>query len=93
MKNLQGKSRKINEPYEVWKIGGTWEFRVLKKYYNPEREAKDRYARWFMGTLSPYTYGQFELGDGYAIEVKTDAVKVFDETVDGPFAEWEQKEA
>ena len=90
-KNLQAKTRKIDNPYEVWKIGNDWEYRVLKKYQNPENEAKNPYARWFLGTASAFTYGEFELGDGYAHDVKGSATKVFDETVDGPFSEWEEK--
>lgn len=75
-KNLCGKTRPIDNPYEVWVIPGTeWEFRVLKKYQNEENEAKNPYARWFLGTKSPYTYGDFELGDGYVSEVKRSAVR------------------
>jgi hypothetical protein len=86
-KNTQGKTRKVTEPYEVWTAPG-WEWRVLKKYQGPEAEAKNEYARWFLGTKSPYTYGDHELGDGYVKDVKDYATKVFDETVDGPFADW-----
>ena len=76
-KNLCGKRRDVDNPYEVWIIPGTeWEFRVLKKYQNEENEAQNRWARWYLATKSPYTYGSFELGDGYAADVKGSAVKV-----------------
>ena len=79
-KNLCGKRRDKDNPYEIWVIPHTeWEFRVLKKYQSPENEAKNQYARWYMATKSPYTYGAFELGDGYAREVKQHAVKIFPE--------------
>lgn len=74
-KNLCGKTRKIDNPYEVWKAG-TWEWRVLKKYQNEENEAKNPYARWFCGVSSPFTYGEFELGDVYVKEIKDSAFKV-----------------
>jgi hypothetical protein len=81
-KNTQGKTRKLDNPYEIWK-SGNWEWRVLKKYQNPENEAKNQYARWFCGVKSPYTYGEYELGDVYVREIQHNAVKVFDETQSG----------
>ena len=74
-KNLCGKTRPIDNPYEVWKAGD-WEWRVLKKYQNEENEAKNPYARWFCGVKSPFTYGSFELGDTYVKDVKGNAYKV-----------------
>lgn len=90
-KNTQGKTRKIDRPYEIWRaeeIG--WEWRVLKKYQAPENEAKNPYARWFTAVKSPYTYGEFEYGDSYVNDVKSNAIKVFDETEDGEYAEGDQ---
>lgn len=69
MKNACGKTRKVNEPYEVWRNGSGWEWRILKKYKNPEAEAKDPYARWFCAVKSPMTHGSYDLGDVYALEV------------------------
>ena len=74
-KNLCGKTRNIENPYEIWK-SGNFEYRVLKKYQSEEGEAKNPYSRWFLGTKSPYTYGSFELGDGYAKDIKNHAVRV-----------------
>lgn len=55
------KTRDIENPYEVW-VAGDFEFRVLKKYTKDE---SDPYARAFLATKSPFTFGTFELGDGY----------------------------
>lgn len=46
--------------------GGGFEYRVLKTYQNDD--SKD-FARWFLATKSPYTYGSLELGDGYVRDV------------------------
>ncbi|KKK90331.1 hypothetical protein LCGC14_2724080 [marine sediment metagenome] len=81
MKNPAGKTRKLDNPYEVYKsVGpdGSWEYRVLKKYLSPESEAKDPYARWFVAVKSPFTFGSFEYGDSYARDVKANAAKVYD---------------
>ena len=69
MKNECGKTRKVNEPYEVYRNDSGWEWRILKKYKNPEAEAKDPYARWFCAVKSPMTHGSYDLGDVYALEV------------------------
>ncbi len=68
-KNECGKTRKQDNPYEVWVAPG-FEWRILKKYKSDEAEAADPYARWFMATKGPGTFGTYELGDGYAAEVK-----------------------
>lgn len=40
-KNLCGKTRNVNDPYEIWlSYDGTWGWRVLKKYQKPSLEAK-----------------------------------------------------
>jgi len=75
MKNLCGKTRKVEEPYEVWKTAdGSWEWRVLKKYKSPDKEREDPHARWFCAVKSPFTYGEYEYGDTYVCEVKGSAV-------------------
>ncbi len=86
MKNLCGKTRKVNEPYEVWRNGSGWEWRVLKKWQAPDKEPTiigrvDAYARWFCAVKSPMTHGSYDLGDVYVLEVIRNAVKVdFDPT-------------
>lgn len=74
-KNECGKMRDQNNPYEVWQ-GGGWTWRVLKKYQKPSLEAENPYARWFCAVCSPFSYGEFELGDVYVKEIKGFASKV-----------------
>ena len=74
MKNLCGKIRPKDNPYEVWQ-GNGWTWKVLKKYKSDEGEANDPYARWFCFVTSPFCeYG--EMGDVYVREIKAQAVKV-----------------
>ena len=69
-KNLCGKTRPIDNPYEVWESAdGTWTWKVLKKYQKPSKEAENPYARWFCAVSSPYTDGSFEMGDVYVREI------------------------
>ena len=75
-KNLCGKTRPKENPYEIWMSRDGFEYRVLKKYQSPENEAKNPHARWFLATKSPFTYGTFELGDGYVQDVKFAAHKL-----------------
>ena len=75
-KNLCGKTRKTDDPYEIWAGPNGFEWRVLKKYQNAENAAKNAYARWFCAVKSNYTYGEFELGDVYVSEIKSMGVKV-----------------
>ena len=72
-KNLCGKTRKVDNPYEVWKnvLLPDWEWRVLKKWQSPANEAKNKYARWFCAVKSPMTYGSWEYGDTYVSDVKS----------------------
>ena len=74
-KNLCGKTRKVDNPYEIWKAGD-WEWRVLKKYQNPENEVKNPYARWLCAVRSPMTYGSWEYGDTYVKDITRYATKV-----------------
>ena len=73
-KNECAKSRPVNDPYEVWQRNG-WEWRVLKKYQTPEKEATNPYARWFCWVSSPFC-PEGELGDSYAHEIMGVAVRV-----------------
>ena len=74
-KNECGKTRKIDDPYEVWTGPCGFEWRVLKKYQNPENEAKNTHARWFCGVKRDFTYGEFELGDDYVSEIRANGVR------------------
>jgi len=75
MKNLCGKTRKSDNPYEVWEAGD-WTWKVLKKYQNPEKEAQNPYARWFCEVSSPYTMGFVDLGDVYVTEITNNARRI-----------------
>ena len=73
-KNPCGKSRKVNTPYEVW-TAGDWQWRVLKKYQSPEKEAGNLYARWLCAVKSPMTHGSYDMGDEYVTVVTEYATK------------------
>ena len=73
-KNLCGKTRPVDNPYEIWKsFDGTWIWKVLKKYQKPSKEELNRYARWFCAVSSPYTHGTYDLGDVYVTDIKLNA--------------------
>lgn len=75
-KNICGKTKDVNEPYEIWKsMDGSWEWRVLKKYQAPHKEKSNEYARWFCAVKSPMTYGRWEYGDTYIADIKSVAIK------------------
>jgi hypothetical protein len=75
-KNECGKTRPQNDPYEVWRsYDGTWEWHVLKKYQNPERESKNPYAVWFCLVKTPIVPNG-EMGDVYVRDITQHAVKV-----------------
>jgi len=77
MKNLCNKTRKVDNPYEVWATpDGSWEWKVLKKYQGQVNESKNEYARWFCGVKSPFTYGGHELGDVYVKDIKSHATRI-----------------
>ncbi len=71
-KNLCGKTRPIDNPYETWSDGAGWEWRVLKKY-----SANDDapYARWFCFVTSPFC-PDGEYGDTYVEHLKCYARRV-----------------
>jgi hypothetical protein len=72
-KNLCGKARKPDNPYETWKSAdGTWTWKVLKKYSADDDKP---YARWFCFVTSPFV-PDGEYGDTYVAEIKRHAVKV-----------------
>jgi len=70
--NPCGKTRKIDNPYEIWKNASGWEWRVLKKYQVDDDKPK---ARWFVAVKSPFTFGDFEYGDEYVETVKAQGNK------------------
>lgn len=61
--------RNVNEPYEVWRNAHGWEWRVLKKYQTPEKEATNPYARWMCAVKSPHTFGSYDMGDTYIRDI------------------------
>ena len=68
-KNPFAKSRKVNEPYAIYRAGDrTWH--VLKTYKQVKNEDEDSYARWFVAAKSDATFGSFDMGDTYAAEVQ-----------------------
>ena len=74
-KNLCGKTRPIDDPYEIWvNEAAEWEWRVLKKYQSPEKEAENPYARWFCAVKSPMTWGGYDLGDVYVRDILEHAI-------------------
>lgn len=80
-KNLCNKERPVSDPYEIW-VGADeesegWEWRVLKKWQTPEREAKNPEARWMCAVRSPHTYGSWEYGDVYVHEITSHAVRTY----------------
>ena len=78
-KNLMGKTRPVDNPYEIWVADspdGEWEWRVLKKWQKPSKEKENPYARWFCAVKSPNTYGSWEYGDTYVREVQSLALRV-----------------
>ena len=77
-KNLCGKTRDIQNPYQIW-LAGDWEWRVLKKYQTPSKEAQNQHARWFCAVKSPMTMGSYDLGDVYVSEIKRVATLSLDD--------------
>ena len=75
-KNECGKTRPVEDPYEIWENPHSgFVYRVLKKYQQPDKEADNPYARWFVATKSPFTYGSWELGDGYVRDITFNSVQ------------------
>ena len=74
VKNECAKTRPVDNPYEIWKAPN-WEWRVIKKYQRPDKEATNKYARWFCAVKSPMTYGSWEYGDVYIKDITSIATK------------------
>ena len=78
-KNPCGKMRPVENPYEIWELNtvdGKWTWKVLKKYQTPEKEADNPYARWMCAVSSPSTFGSYDLGDTYVLDVVSNANRV-----------------
>ena len=91
MPNTMGRTRKVNDPYEIY-IVGTWEWRVLKHYQSPEKEAVNRYARCFCAVKSEYTYDGYDMGDVYIADYAKYAEKLTDDEMVAHLAENKWKE-
>ena len=81
MKNECGKTRDVDNPYEVWVSNHAdeadcWTWHVLKKYQRPDKEAANPHARWFVAAKSPFTYGSWEYGDTYVSDIQTYGARV-----------------
>tara|TARA_Y100000034_G_C6757519_1_gene337150 strand:+ start:230 stop:493 length:264 start_codon:yes stop_codon:yes gene_type:complete len=82
--NPCGKTRKLEDPYEVWECRMDMgfgdiiniEYRVLKKYKNPKNESQDPLARWFTAAKSEATFGSWEYGDTYVRDIITTGRRV-----------------
>lgn len=72
MPNPCGKTRPVDNPYEVWQAGD-WTWKVLKKYHSDDNKPG---ARWFCQVHSPFTLPSGDMGDVYASEVKRVARRV-----------------
>ena len=70
-KNTMAKTRKVNDPYEIW-IAPGWEWRVLKKWQADDHKP---YARWFCAVVVPGTFGSYDMGDCYAAKIMQHATK------------------
>ena len=75
-KNECAKTRKVTDPYEIWKcrmeIGFevlNIEYRVLKKYQASKGEAENPFARWYTAAKSEATFGSWEYGDTYVKDI------------------------
>jgi hypothetical protein len=70
--NPCSKTRELDNPYEVWECStpfGVVEYRVLKKYQSPKKEAENSFARWFTAAKSEATFGRWEYGDIYVRDI------------------------
>ena len=75
-KNVCGKTRTQNKPYEIWDNYKGWTWYVLKKYQKPSMEIKNPYARWLCLVKSPFMPNG-ELGDVYVNEIKSSAIRIY----------------
>ena len=81
--NPCNKTRKLEDPYEVWECNMQLgfdnlviEYRVLKKYQSPKNEAENPFARWFTAAKSEATFGSWEYGDTYIRDIVSSGRRV-----------------
>ena len=70
--NPKGKTRKVDNPYEVYRGYGSlqdWVWKVLKHYQTPDKERSNPYARVFCAVSSPFTFGGYDMGDTYCNQI------------------------
>jgi len=72
-KNKCLKTRKVDNPYEIWTNAMGWEWRVLKKWQVDDNKP---YARWFCAVKSPFTFGKYDYGDVYVSEIIGNARRI-----------------
>lgn len=73
MKNLQAKTVKRENAYEVWQTPDKqWTWYVLKKWQIDDNKP---YARWFCDVVSPIV-PEGEMGDVYVAEIKSYAKRI-----------------
>ena len=77
VKNLKAKTRKVEDPYEIYTDPRlpNWEWRVLKHYQTPENEKKNPYARVFCAVKSSATFDSWEYGDTYLTDLGKTKIK------------------
>jgi hypothetical protein len=73
MSNPMSRKRDVSKPYQVWRNGSGWEWRVLKSYHS---DLDKEEARAFCAVSSPYTYGDYDLGDVYWSDIFNNAYLV-----------------
>ena len=61
------KRAKLESPYATF-VAGDWEWRVLK-VNAPKKGWGAKYATWFVAAKSPNTFGSWEYGDTYIVDV------------------------
>lgn len=81
MKNLQAKTRPVDDPYEVW-VGRlnmgygdilNVEWRILKKWTADDYAPN---ARWYTAAMSEATHGNWEYGDMMAADIRAMATRI-----------------
>lgn len=74
MANPCGKTRTVDNPYEVWQsFDGTWTWNVLKKWQVDDNK---HMARWFCVVVTPMTGPSGDMGDVYVSEIKDNAHRI-----------------
>jgi len=70
MANQIGKRAAVGDPWASFQhVRADWEWRILKAYKQGDTSRKDRYARFHCAVMSPHTFGSWELGDVYVVDL------------------------